>query len=507
MVGDGDRGQAGTSPGGQASHDGSRSRQETLEAAKARLTAAWDLLKRTVATALHAAKAVVAKIASALGTLREILKILKSGALAKLFAAAHDAQKLAQPIVDKVAPLVGQVPAKADELASEKGKEVGPPGSPSVQRLAMQRVATTPEKSVGDQAGELILEGHIRQPDPVVPAAPPGEGFWGGVWRHMKAAGNHFLENWKTTLINVVYSLLLFYPVLLQEGPKLWEECKGVALGGGGVDRLDHVLGVLRRLVNIVAGLVATTGIWALIIGAFSGPGEVFVAGAFYTVSAAVIGADVALALAEVSKAWYSASRPETPPQTREHYLSMGSGSIIATAITAVLIALGVIASRLAGKFRLRGRSKQLPPENKPLDTKPPETKPPETKPGETKPPEERPPAPPTPARPTIKERLAEFYSRLKSAPKAKDAGEALDQIRRTLDQVEDELSGVAKRSSRHHPTSSTDACTLPSTTLPYAIRTGAYRPGHEAIASSAAPTEASRSPMRRQATLSSRKP
>jgi hypothetical protein len=324
------------------------------ESAKARLAAAWDSLKRAALGAYNAAKAVVDKIASALRKLREILRILKSGLLEKLFDAVKDRQKLAAPIIDKVAPLTAQVPGKADELAREQGAKAGPsPPGAAVQRITVQRGGPVP-KTAGDKAVELLTEGHIREPDPEVPAAPAGEGFWGGVWRHLKATGNHFLANWRTTLINVVWQLLTFYPVLLQEGPKLWEECKGVIFGGGGVDRFDHVLGVLRHLVNIVAGLVATTGIWALIIGAFSGPGEVIVVGAYETISQGVLAADIALMIAEVSKAWYSATQPDVAPAARERYLSSVSGSIIAGAIMLVLYILGAIASRLGRAFKAR---------------------------------------------------------------------------------------------------------------------------------------------------------
>ena len=334
--------------------------QRLWDMAKSRLAAAWDRLERAAAAAFNAAKAVVRRIVSAVGTLKEILKLLKSGLLGRLFEAVKDPRQLAQPIVDKAAPLTGQVPAKADELTREQGAASGvPPGAgPPVQRLTVQRDGpaenAAPAKTTGEQAGELVLEGHIRQPDPHIPPAPEGEGFWGGVWRHMKATGNHFLENWQTTLINVIYSLLLFYPVLLQEAPKLWEECKGVIFGGGGVDRFDHVLGVLRHLVNIVAGLVATTGIWALIIGAFTGPGEAIVAGAFETISLGVIGADIAVGLTEMAKSWYSATQAGISAETRERYLSGFSGSVIATAITMILVALGAIASRLAKAFKAR---------------------------------------------------------------------------------------------------------------------------------------------------------
>src|SRR5262249_23407697 len=146
------------------------------------------------------------KIASALETFWEIMKLLKSGFLERLFEAAKDPKKLAQPIVAKVEPLAGQVPPKADQLAVQKGQEGGTPEpAPSLnRRTTVHRQSTPPEQSVGDKAADLILEGHIKQGEMNVPAPAPGEGFWGGVWRHMKAAGNHFLQNWATTLINLV---------------------------------------------------------------------------------------------------------------------------------------------------------------------------------------------------------------------------------------------------------------------------------------------------------------
>lgn len=46
----------------------------------------------------------------------------------------------------------------------------------------------------------------------------------------------------------------------------------------------------------------------------------------------------------------------------------------------------------------------------------------------------------------TIRERLAEYYQRLLAKPKAKNAEEGLRQVRSTLDEVEDQLSGVVKK-------------------------------------------------------------
>ena len=46
----------------------------------------------------------------------------------------------------------------------------------------------------------------------------------------------------------------------------------------------------------------------------------------------------------------------------------------------------------------------------------------------------------------TIAERLAEFYSRLGTLPPAQSAEEAMEQIRHTLEAVEDAYSGVPKK-------------------------------------------------------------
>jgi hypothetical protein len=47
----------------------------------------------------------------------------------------------------------------------------------------------------------------------------------------------------------------------------------------------------------------------------------------------------------------------------------------------------------------------------------------------------------------TLTERLEEFIRRLGNSPRAKSADEALEQISATLEEVEDELSGIPKKS------------------------------------------------------------
>lgn len=45
-----------------------------------------------------------------------------------------------------------------------------------------------------------------------------------------------------------------------------------------------------------------------------------------------------------------------------------------------------------------------------------------------------------------IRQRLDEFYRRLGALPRASSAEDALEEISRTLDQVEDDLSGITKK-------------------------------------------------------------
>lgn len=54
---------------------------------------------------------------------------------------------------------------------------------------------------------------------------------------------------------------------------------------------------------------------------------------------------------------------------------------------------------------------------------------------------------PPTTGRSSIRERLDEFYRRLAQLPRCDTAESAFRQLCETLDQVEDELSGLPKRS------------------------------------------------------------
>ena len=296
------------------------------QAAADRLRRIWQALKDAAAAAIRAALALVRKAAAALATIREILKLLGNKMLSFLVDIVQDPQgKIVAPMVAKAAPLAAGVPAKAGEVAKQNvpGQQTGP-ASPTIQRQA-------------------------------VPDAPQQEGFWSGVWRHLKAAGNHFLANWGTILAKVIIDVLLWFPMLVEELPKLWTEVKGVISGGGGVDRLDHFLGALRHIVNIVAGTLATVGVWALIIAWLGGPvAEGIVFAGYEALSIGVIAADLALAAVEMSKYAYSATRPGIDTDTRERYLGMFTGSGIAGAITIVMVALGALAARLAKAFKAK---------------------------------------------------------------------------------------------------------------------------------------------------------
>ncbi|MEN3357826.1 MAG: hypothetical protein V7637_1808 [Mycobacteriales bacterium] len=299
------------------------------QAAADRLSRLWQSLRAAAEAAIRAARNLLAKVANALALVKQILKLLGNKLLGFIIEAVQDPQgKIVAPIVAKAAPMTGGVPGKADELAHQSaGPGAAGAAGPTAQRAAVQRQAVAP--------------------------APVGETFWSGVGRHLRAAGANFLDNWASILGKVIIDVLLWVPMIVQEGPKLWAEIKGIFSGGGGVDRLDHALGALRHLVNIVGGTLATVGVWALIIALAGGPvAEGVVLGVYETASLTVIGVDLALAAAELSKDAYSATRPGIDGGTRDRYLGMFAGSGIAAAITVVLVALGVLASRLAKAFK-----------------------------------------------------------------------------------------------------------------------------------------------------------
>ncbi len=332
------------------------------KAAADKLAALWQKLKATAAAALSAARSLASKVAGALGTVKQILALLGNKMLGFVADLVSDPQgKIVAPFVAKAAPLAAGVPAKAGELAKQSAGEasaVHGNNGPTVQR---------------QEAGQ----------------APAGETFWSGVWRHLQASGANFLDNWAPILGKIVLDVLLWVPMLVEEVPKLWTEVKGVFTGGGGVDRLDHALGVLRHVVNIVGGTLATVGVWALIIAWLGGPvAEGFVLAGFEALSIGVIVADLGLATAEMAKYAYSATRPGISTSTREQYLGMFTGSGIAAAITVVLVALGALAARLAKSFKLRriaaaeaAEGKKLDPARKggPVEEKPPATAEPPT--------------------------------------------------------------------------------------------------------------------------------
>jgi hypothetical protein len=296
------------------------------QTAAQRLGALWQALTSAVRSALAAATAVVQRIGKALGTIKEILKLLGNNVLGTIFDALRDPQgKVIAPIVAMAGPFAAKVP----EAAGEK----------------------TAQQAVGIA---LTAAGPVVQRAPVQ-GAPPGEGFDSAVWRHVKAAGRNFADHWPEILGKVILAILLWFPMLIEEGPKLWEECKGVVNGGGGVDFLDHVLGVLRHLVNIVAGTLATAGVYGMLFAWAGTPiAEAATVAAYEALSMQVLAADIALGIVEMGKAWYSGTRPDVTTEALDRYSEMYTASLISTVIASVMFVLGAIASRLAKAFKAR---------------------------------------------------------------------------------------------------------------------------------------------------------
>ena len=296
--------------------------RQIWQAARQRLTQLWGRLTAAVGRAVAAAARIAKRIADGLGKVKQIVKLLGNKLLGFMAeAVTNPEEKVGKPLVAIASPFAASVPGKAEEIGKEKAQ-----GGPDVA------VATPVQRQA-------------------VPG-PPGETFWQGVGRHAKAAGNAFLEHWVMNLLKVVASILAFPVAACMELPALWKELVGVFKPEpGGADRLDHLLGVFRQLVNIAGLIVAGVGVWAFLIGLVFPPVEPFLGAGYYAISLGVLVADAAVAAAQLANAYMGASHA-TSPEAREMYLEIFSSSLIGAAITAVMVAIGAAAAYLAKVFR-----------------------------------------------------------------------------------------------------------------------------------------------------------
>ncbi len=283
----------------------------------------WSRLTAVVGRALAAMAAVARRIGDALGKVRQILKLLDNKLLSFMAeTVGNPEEKVGRPIVALAAPGAARVPAKAEGVGLDMAQ-----GGPAAAQASVP-----------------------VQRD--VPPGPAGETFWGGVKRHAKAAGNAFLEHWAMNLLKIVVGILAFPVTACRELPALWHELVGIFQPEpGGGDRLDHLLGVLRQVVNIAGVLVAGVGVWALLFGLAFPAAEPFLGGGYLAISMGVLAADAIVATAQLTKSYVSASRASSPEE-RELYLGTFSGSLIGAAITAVMVAIGAAATWLAKVFR-----------------------------------------------------------------------------------------------------------------------------------------------------------
>ncbi len=296
--------------------------QRIWRAARHRLTELWSRLTTAIGGAFAAAARIAKRIADALRTVKQIVMLLDNKLLGFMAeAVTNPEEKVGKPLVAIASPSAASVPGKAEEIGEEKAQG----GSDAVIATPVQRV---------------------------VPPGPPGETFWQGVMRHAKASGDEFRAHWVRELLKVVASILFFPIAACMELPALWRELVGIFKPEpGGADRLDHLLGVFRQVVNIAGLIVAGVGVWALIIGLVFPPAEPFLGAGYYAISLGVLAADAVVAAAQLANAYAGASRATSTPQ-REMYLGMFSGSLIGAAITAVMVAIGAAAAWLAKVFR-----------------------------------------------------------------------------------------------------------------------------------------------------------
>ena len=329
--------------------------QRLWAAVAARLKQSWDRLVAAAKSAFAAAVDVARKIGAALAKIKEILKLLASPLVKFIIDAYGDVQKkIVDPLLAKAAPLVGKVPGMAKDMVHQ------------------QSAAPTAQPTVPLQ----------RQPTTTAPAVD----FSATVDRQMSADAAYFKENWLMTLGHVISQLIWPTAIFTEEFPGLWEELKGVWEPAPGLDRLDHFLGIARRLTNIVNGALAFIGIWAALIALAGGPVAEFVTvGTYYAVSLVMIQVDIGLALAQLLKYWYSGTRAGVTPDSVSQYARMYSATGIGAIVTAVLVVLGMVASRYANKLKALLPKKPVEPVEK--ASVPPEEKP--TVPDEKRPAEE----------------------------------------------------------------------------------------------------------------------
>jgi hypothetical protein len=321
-------------------------------AVAARLKQSWGRLLAAAKSAFAAAVEVVRKIGAALTKIKEILKLLASPLVRFIIDAYGDVRKkIVDPLVAKAAPLLGKVPGTAADLVRQQS------GTPGVQpRIPLQRAPSTTETAAVD--------------------------FSAAVDSQVKADAASFSDHWLLTLVNVISQLIWPTGIFTEEFPGLWEELKGVWSPAPGLDRLDHFLGIARRLTNIVNGALAFIGIWAALIAMAGGPVAEFVTvGTYYAVSMAMIQVDLGLALAQLLKYWLSGTRGGATTAEVSQYARMYAKTGIGAVVTAVLVVLGMVASRFANRIKALLPERPVEPVRKgaaPREEKPavPEEKP-----------------------------------------------------------------------------------------------------------------------------------
>ena len=319
--------------------------QRLWAAVAARLKQSWDRLVAAAKSAFAAALDVARKIGAALAKVKEILKLLASPLLKFIIDAYGDVRKkIVDPLVAKAAPLVGKVPGMAADLVRQQA------GAPGVQpTIPLQREPSTTATEAVD--------------------------FSATVDSQVKADAASFADHWLLTLVNVISQLIWPTGIFTEEFPGLWEELKGVWEPAPGLDRLDHFLGIARRLTNIVNGALAFIGIWAALIALAGGPVAEFVTvGTYYAVSMVMIQVDLGLALAQLLKYWLSGTRADVKPAEVSQYARMYAKTGIGAVVTAVLVVLGMVASRFANRIKALLPERPVEPVKKPVG--PPEEKP-----------------------------------------------------------------------------------------------------------------------------------
>ncbi|HKR51732.1 MAG TPA: hypothetical protein VJT72_19540 [Pseudonocardiaceae bacterium] len=318
--------------------------------------------------------------------------------LKKLIA---DPSIITNAIRGAVQPMIEKVPGETRAAFTRVTGQSVPDSGAVVQRQAVQRIP------VQRQGGTK--------------PAPPGEGVWSGIWRHLDPKLVYLKDHWWEVLKETGRQLLFPWEGMGKDLGELWKQIKKTwsALTSLHFSTLiDAVLAAEQIIIGILGRWWGWFAIAAVLIGAvigafFGGAGAIPGAAAGWEVAASVgeglLIADIAVQLATIGKGFYNLQIQHDTGEAREHDLDQISNGGFAVGLNVALMLLGGAAVRFGKAIigRVRGLRVE-PPKVEPPKVEPPKVEPPKVEPPKAEPPKVEPPkAEPPRVEPPLGERVS----------------------------------------------------------------------------------------------------